>query len=297
MGVSSGSSSGSNFFSSNPVNLQNQQYQNLAGPVSQGLSNAMAGNPFGIFGGAGSSMFLSPTNYGPGGPAYSSSNAGPGQNPFLAPITGQQQSLLNTTGWLGGSANPSYNQSVGGLQQYFDPNYAANLATSPQTQAAVQGAVNPILQSFNAQTVPGLAGTFSAAGQRTNSGAGVGGSSAFDIAGANALTGLGANIGATAQSIVNPAYQTGLAQMFQAPGQLASVNTSELNNTINALSASALPQLTQQYGINQGLSLYNTQVNQLMTALGLGGQVSQPAIGNVAKGSGQSSGSSKGFSL
>jgi len=71
----------------------------------------------------------------------------------------------------------------------------------------------------------------------------------------------------------------------------AGVQSQLVNNTINTLNANALPQLTQQYGINQGLSLYNTQVNQMLTAMGLATQAAQPSIANSAWGNGSSSGS------
>jgi hypothetical protein len=282
-------------------------------------------------------------------------------------------------------ANSYLNPAYGTAYNMLNPNYAASLAGSPQTAYAVQSAINPLINTFNTQTIPGITGGFTQAGQRT-AGPGGQGSSAYDIARANALTGLESNIGSVSGNIVNNAYQTGLAQQgnainqvgnlagqqagiynqagglnmaalqgaantnlqsAQTQGNLASqqagiynqgaqnltsagtaqagalnqlaqtsgalqseqiqnlinagtgsqgILSSQLNNTINTLNANALPQLTQQYGINQGLQLYQTQVSQLMTALGLAGQLTEPVIGNVSKGSGSNSSKGGGVS-
>ncbi len=395
----------------NPITGGQSGYQAYAASGNANSGYGMAQNQANI--GANSANL---SNFGQGTAGQAAGYAG-GAN-FGGPQAGTAANTADTArfgqgvaGNAAGFANQGqlYGAAQPTLSRELDPNYAANLATSPQTMAAVRAAVNPLIQSFNAQTVPGLQGVFSAAGQRVNSAQGVGGSSAFDTAGANALTGLGANIGQTASNIVNPAYQAGIAgnqnavtqsqnygtaleqgmqgaattlaqtagaktaAQTQAAGaqtaagtaqsnalnqaattqattagaqtqaqlnaaqtqagintqqvsaqnatsaQEAALNTGaiqnlataattgqsvqsqQLNNTINTLNANALPQLTQQYGINQGLQLYNSQVNQLMTALGLGVQAQAPSIGNVASGSGTSQGhgssSSKGVSL
>lgn len=404
---------------------------NAANPLIAGINTAMTGN----FGGGGATAALNAARGG---------NFGTGAANQAAQFAGANQNLAPATAALRGE---------------MAPNFARNLAVNPFTQSVVSAAEAPIINAFNTQTVPGLQGMFTAAGQRTAPGAGTaGGSSAFDIAGANAMSGLEANLGNTAASIYNPTYQTGIGIQAAAPGQFAAlqgqklagmesaaqtqaqtqaqqissldqaalaklqtttgksaaqlqaaaaagtltaqeaqalsqaagvqattgsaqagaltgaagalantasaragamtgaagalttagtaqenalqgaaaseratqqardmastqaagvgnamaaqdvgnlstaasvnqgVSTGQLNNTINALNAAALPQMTQQYGINQGLSLYQTQVNQLLTAMGLGSQAAQPSIGNVANGFGVSTSSNNGSS-
>ena len=143
--------------------------------------------------------------------------------------------------------------------------------------------------AFNTQTVPSLEGSFAQAGQRVGSATGTG-SSAFDAAFGNAQASEIANEGATAGSIANNAYQTGLNIQANAPGQEAALQSSELSDLNNALTAQQLPQATQQYGINQGLSSYQNQMNTILQALGLSVQGEQPSLGyNSTSGSNESS--------
>ena len=267
----------------------------------------------------------------------------PNTNPLVAPVTGQQwQSLGNigaasqpgAMGITPGAAqnmysaftNPGYTapgtNNIGAafntLSSFLNPNYASNLATSPQTQAAIGAATNPIEQAFRSQTVPQLGGSTTMSGQRSN-GPGQAGSSAFDAAFGNAAGNEQAAIGQTAGGIANQAYQTGLGIQANAPNAIVSntgqleqqagtaattpvqIGSTELNNMISSLSAEVLPQLTQQYGINQGTQLFQTQVQYLLQALGLGGQISQPSLGysqqSEGQGTQQNSSQSSGFNL
>lgn len=331
MGMNSGSNQGSGFnqYQSTPINLQYPSYQAMAPQTAQGIGALQNLNPYGATTANGNT--ISPYF----SPAGNFNN--PNTNPLVAPMTQGQQQML---GYIGGLANPGQgtlnNQAAttawnatnyansNPLQNAFNtnnamlsPGWAAGLATNPLTQMVAQGAAQPLLQQFQTQTIPQLQGAMTAAGQRTNSANPAGGSSAYDIAAANAETGLGANLANLGSNIIGGTYQTGLGQTANAVNQASGLSgqnisnlinaatgsqglvSTQLNDTINALNANALPQLTQQYGINQGLSLYQTQVNQLMTALGLGGQTSQPAIGYNSMGGGtsQNNGSSKGFSI
>lgn len=220
---------------------------------------------------------------------------------------------------LSGFTNPNYAQPLtnnipgvgAAFSRFLDPNFAANLASSPQTQAAISSATNPIMQAFRTQTVPSLTSAATQAGQRTN-GPGQAGSSAFDQAFATAQGNELSAIGQTAGNIANQAYQTGLNIQANAPSQATNaagaleqqmvtgqqapvqLSSAELGNMINSLQAEVLPQLTQQYGINAGLQLFNTQIQTILQALGLGGQVSQPQIAYNQAGSSQQSGQSSG---
>ncbi len=201
---------------------------------------------------------------------------------------------------------------------FMNPNFAANLATSPQTTAAIGSAIAPLEQSFRTNTTPGLTAAATQAGQRSG-GPGQAGSSAFDQAFANQQGNLMANEGQVAGGIANQAYQAGIninanapaaatalagqteQQQVAAQQQPVSIGTQELNNMIQSLSAQALPQLTQQYGINQGLNLFNTQIQTIMQALGYGTQASQPAIAynteSSSQGTQQSQSSGSNFNI
>jgi hypothetical protein len=117
-----------------------------------------------------------------------------------------------------------------------------------------------------------------------------------------------ANEGQVAGGIANQAYQAGLQINANAPaaatgiagqveGQTATaenqpvnIGTTELNNMIQSLQAEVLPQLTQQYGINAGLGLFNTQIQTVLQALGYGTQAAQPALAEKSQYSGSNIG-------
>jgi hypothetical protein len=205
-------------------------------------------------------------------------------------VTGNQNMLLQG---LMGNANPQNNgigTAMSTVKGFENPNFASNLATSPQTQSAISSALQPIQQQFRTSTAPGVTSAATAAGQRT-AGSGGQGSSAFDQAFSTAKGNELSTEAATSGNIANSAYQTGLNINANAPAMAGTLSSEQTSNMINTLNAQALPQMTQQYGINAGLQLFNTQMSQLMEALGLGGQISQPAIGYQ----GQSSGSQSGF--
>lgn len=182
--------------------------------------------------------------------------------------------------------------------------FASNLATGGAIQRIIQEAEQPITTAFNTQTMPGLVGNATQAGQRTGGPFGMG-SSAFNAASANAQAQEGANLGATAASIANPAFETGLNQYANAygqgvgnytnlfnsglniganaPGQITGLTSGEISNLISTLNAQALPQLTEQQGINNALSTYNSSVASILQALGLQVQAEQPAIGYASE--------------
>lgn len=275
---------------STPLNLQNPAYTALSGPLANYLTSFLGNN-------ANTGAPLNPFQVG-GVSSRDTTN-----NPLVAPMTGQQGNLLDMLpGFAGASGTLPLASGVNA--NMLSPNYAASLATSPQTQGAISAAVNPMISAFNQNISPSLVSQATAAGQRVNTagggvtgggvnpnginqvtteGQGARGSSAFEQAQNTAQNNLQQNIGSVAGTISQNAYQTGLAQQANAVSQAQALSTTELSNTINALSASALPQLIQQYGINQGLQLFQGGTQAILTALGLGISGSQPAIGNVAQ--------------
>lgn len=281
-------SSQSSQYTSTPVDLQYGAYTGLAPGVAGGFGNIFGGGGFGNPGGA---FGLNPFMAG-GVPTNS------GANPLVAGLTPQQMALSQQAYQMAaGGTNPMAGSAV---QQMLDPNYAGALAGSPQTQRAITSATNPLVNAFNQTALPGLAGQFTASGQRVNAaqqdrtggtqipGAqGYGkGSSAFDKAEANAQNNLLTNVAQTAGGISNSAYQTGLAQHSGAVGQAINIGQADMQNLVSSLQAVALPQLIQQYGINQGVQLFQSQMQTILQALGAAGQISQPAIAYNQQGTG-----------
>lgn len=96
MGMNSSSGSGSSSYQSTPLNLQNPAFTALSGPVAGGLSSLFGAGPNGF-----------PTSGGTFSPfmvnGQPSNNVN--TNPLVAPMTGNQTSLLQSI--MGGSgANP-----------------------------------------------------------------------------------------------------------------------------------------------------------------------------------------------
>lgn len=250
-------------------------------------------------------------NQGNGNPILQSFLA-PYGGQFSAPVTGAQNATLANLGSAEGgnfSFNPGLQQIIGQLTgEAINPigfgqavasglagpgsptigegQFASNLATSPEIQKVIQAASAPITQAFASQTVPGLAGTMAQAGQRATGG----GSSAFDMAFGNAQNNELAQLAGVGGQIAGNAYETGLQQYgnayagglnaaLSAPSQLQSLTGSEINQLIQTLNAQALPQLTEQLGINNALSTYNSSMSSMLQALGLQVQSEAPVIG------------------
>lgn len=223
-----------------------------------------------------------------------------GDNPLVAPLSSGTMGLVDRSVKLGG-ANPLLGQAGDYLSGVLQPGYAAGLATSPQTQQAIQGAVNPLVSAFYQTAMPNMKAQFTASGQRignaiSNPGMpGTGGlqkgSSAFDMAAGAAQNNLLEQVGQISSGITNATYQTGLQQQTQAINQAQALSTTEVNNLVSSLQASALPQMIQQYGITAGVQLFQEQVKNILQALGLSSVASQPAVGYAQSGSGSSSSS------
>ena len=318
-----------------PINFTPQAFQNEAGYTAATLQQLIEG--LGSGGNAGLPEAL--------GTVLNQATGGQDTNGSLvAPVTGAQNQTLSNLGAAEGG-NFNFNPGIGAIIQqlqgeatnpigfaqntangmpvdpsfsrFLDPNYAAGLATSPQTQSAIEAALGPTRQFFNAQTVPGLVGQSAAAGQRAPA------SSAFGAAFGNSLAQENASEQATAGGIANSVYQLGLGQeasaagqvqgersglygsglniAANAPGQISSLTSQEVSQLLSTLQAQALPQLTQQLGINNGMSQYQSAISSVMQALGLQVQSEAPNIGyesgsqslSESSGQGTSQGSSQ----
>lgn len=261
--------------------MQLPQYTGLAGGVATGLEglygSAGFGNPGNAFG-------LNP--FMAGGQSTSG-----GQNPLVAGLTPEQMQMVQKAFGLGMGGSNMEAGAQAGITSMLDPTYAGQLAQGPETQKAITAATNPLVSAFNQTTLPGLAGQFTASGQRVNAASrndpnnamgvqGYGkGSSAFGKASAMAQGNLLDQVGKVAGGISNQAYQTGLAQQSQAINQSMAMSQTQVKNLVDSLQAVALPQMIQQYGIDKGVQLFQDQLKTVLSALGLGGNISQPAIG------------------
>lgn len=251
--------------------MQNSAFSGMAPGVAQGL-----GGIYGTTSGnAGQSFGLAPWMVN----GLSSSDAG---NPLIAPMTSGQQYMLGRIGENAQTGFGGLTNAQGMAREMMDPN-------SGLVSNAINMATNPMINAFNQFTMPSLRGNFTAMGHRlsapeamanANTGSG---SSAFENARNNAISNLQQNIGQVSGQIEQNFLNTGL----QATAQLSQEN---LNQMISSLQQEALPQMLQQYGINQGMQLYQQQIQTILSALGVGAQAAQPAIGNVAGSHGSNTG-------
>lgn len=252
--------------------------QNTSGPNNP-LVAGVTGAQNSTLGQIGQTLGQTPQTLGAGFNALQPELAG--NNGFATSLANGFQSnpafanLLNS-GYASNLA--SGNPSNSTFASFLDPNYAASLATSPQTQSAIGSALAPIRQQFNTQTVPGLEGSFTQAGQRVGSSSGMG-SSAFDTSFANAQGAELANESQIAGQIANSAYQTGLGITNQA-AQTAQQEGSALYGqgaTIGANAAQALEGAQANlYGAGASIAanapsqlgaLSTTELNNLISGL------------------------------
>lgn len=264
-----GGSSQNTSSQSTQTNYTNPELQSLAGPLSGTLQSLLTS--------------LTPTANGAGNSANAATPVP------QAPITGQESQLLGELpGQVGpGTASAQYINSV------LNGNYLPGGANAnPALAATITAAQRPTLDNLNTTLSQALPGQFAMAGQSIapNTGAGNGGSSAFDNAAALAYQSAANTSTDIASNIANNEYNTGVQQQ----GTAATLDQNEVNNTISALQASALPRLIQQNGIDEGLSQFNTQIQALLSALGTIGQVQAPTLAANSTSTGDAS-SSKGI--
>lgn len=266
-----GSSSQATQAQSTPTNMTNPALSNLAPGLATSLQSLL------------SSLTGSTNNANPTG----------GITPVTqAPVTAQEQTLLNQ---LPGQTGPG-TASAGWINDVLAGKYLPGGANAnPALAGTITAAQRPTLDNLTQTLTQALPGRFAAAGQslQPNSpGSTGGGSSAFDDAAALAFQSAANTSTDIASNIANNEYNTGVQTQTTAAG----LDQNEVNNTINALQASALPRLIQQNGLDQGLQLFQTQVSNLLQTLQTIGGVQAPVVANASESTGQgSSTTSKGI--
>lgn len=244
---------------------------NYTNPILQALASPLASSLTGLT----SSLTSSTNNANPNG----------GATPVpQAAMTDQEKALLNT---IQGQVGPG-TASAGWISDVLKGRYmpGGDLGNK-YIGDTVNAALRPTLDALTNTLTTDLPGRFAAAGQslQPNSpGSSGGGSSAFDRAAALAFQSASNTATDIASNIGNNAYNTGVATQ----GAAASLDQNEVNNTISALKASALPRLIEQNGIDQGLALFQSQVQNLLSLLQTMGAVQAPQLANTTVSHGES---------
>lgn len=200
----------------------------------------------------------------------------PGTGPNLAaPIGANEQTTLNS---LQAATSPG-----GGTNNYLSDSVAGKYVNqNPFLAGATTAAQRTTMNNLNDTLGRSLVGQFLAAGQNVNP---TSGSSAFDTSAGTYARNAAQTMGDIASNMGNNQYNTdrGLQQ------GAVTLQQGQVQGMINNLQAQALPRLIQQYGIDQGMALFQQQTTQLLQLLQTAGGIAQPVIGNVQQSTGQGS--------
>jgi len=216
-----------------------------------------------------------------GGPGYTGPGADTG---YTAPLTSQATGTIANLTNMGNNPSPlttaassTYADILGG--KYLDPN-------NPLLQGYIKAAQMPTLQALDQQRLSDE-GTFAAGGQELS------GSSPFAYA--RAIAGqTGANtLGNIASSIALPAYQTAVGQLIPAAQGAAALQNQGVQQQIQILQQQYLPTYIAQLGIQNGLQLYQQQLQ----AIQAGTNAAVAAVRPTVLGTSQSSSSGFGFQI
>lgn len=213
-------------------------------------------------------------------------DAGPQSTPQAA-MTGQEGNLINT---INSQVGPG-TDSAKYIKDVLSGSYLPGQANSnPFFADAVKAAQRPTLEGLTETLGRVLPGRFTQAGQMIQSNAGdQGGSSAFDRAGAIATRGVANAVGDIATNMGNTQFQNERSQQTQA----AALDQGQVDQTIKALQASALPRLIEQNGLDKGLALFQSNVANLLDVLKTIGAVAAPTMATGSASIGESSSSSE----
>lgn len=211
--------------------------------------------------------------YGTTGPQYG------GQT--TAPITGNESSILDT---IKSQVAPGNDASTY-IKSVLNGNYLPGSSNqNPYLQQAITAAQRPVLDNLTQTLTRDLPGRFTQGGQFIQANTGEnGGSSAFDRAAAIA-TQSAANMSTDIAAKIGSDAYTNERQNQNTAAQL---DQTQVQTTINALQAEALPRLIQQYGLDQGTKLFQTSTAALLQLLGQIGQVQSPTLANTSQSTSQ----------
>lgn len=211
--------------------------------------------------------------YGTSGPQYGGQTS--------ASITGNETSLLsniNSQVAPGNDASSYIKSVLGGNYLPGSPNQ------NPYLAQAITAAQRPVLDNLTQTLTRDLPGRFTQGGQFIQANTGDnGGSSAFDRAAAIA-TQSAANMSTDIAAKIGSDAYTNERQNQNTAAQL---DQTQVQTTINALQAEALPRLIQQYGLDQGTKLFQTSTQALLQLLGQIGQVQAPTLANTSQSTAQ----------
>lgn len=253
---------------------QQQQSQSVSTGSGQSQSTGTPGNynPFtaqlmpnimGIVGGVGNPF----SSFSPSGPF--AAGMAPGESSALGNLPTGAGSSPGAAGYT--------SDVLGGKYLPGSPNF-----DSSTLNAAIGAAQQPTLTNLNQVLSQDLPSQFIQSGQvfnpRAPAGSGAAGtptgSTAFDTAAGRAVNTAAKSISDIASTMSQNVYNTE-RQLQQGGVQLSQ---GELNSTIQNLQAQSLPRMIQQYGVDQGVKVFQQTVSSVLDFLKTLGGIGAPNI-------------------
>lgn len=234
------------------------------------------------------------------------------EGPMTADMTGQEEDLLGQIGNFGNS--DPYNSLLGTARRPVAPlarpgetaqtvdrlGFGENSA-NPFLNRAIRAATRPITQQLTETLDRALPGRFTQAGHFVQPQ----GSSAFDRAAAIATRGAAQEMGDISSDMSFQSFdaerdrraalieqergrefetrENALNRKVEAATRAPAVQAQEVNTVIDRLSASALPRMIEEMGIERGIAAFNDRITNMLASLGLTSATSRPVIANSSE--------------
>lgn len=217
-----------------------------------------------------------------GTPTQQATAATQGAAGLAAPVSGQQQSVIDQiVAAAGGGPTQAAAQNL--LQQTLGGQFLpGQQGQNPFLQALFEAAARPVRAEFEDVIVPGLLSRFTQRGQEVQGQ----GSSAFALQANRAAEAQGRTISDLAANIFGPAFEAERQRQTAAITQASQLSTEQVNRLMQGLQAASLPQLTADLGIQRGLEAFQQRTNALLAALQTLAGVTQPVGAQKTSGSG-----------
>lgn len=190
--------------------------------------------------------------------------------PYAAPLTPTEQSLVSQIGQAAGPS-PLINAASQQLQSVIS-GQGLSPDSNPFLAATIDAAIRPIIETFEQDTLPGLRGLFTRAGQQVQNL----GSSPFAEALARERTGVANAIGDVATNLAGQNFQAERARQQEAAIAAPAFAQADLERISQGLEAVALPRLVEQYGIDMGIEEFRRRQESLLQALQIAGGLASP---------------------
>lgn len=190
---------------------------------------------------------------------------------LAAGVTGREMDIVRQLS--GGFGEPSelFGQSQDLLGRTIGGDFLSP-ESNPFLQQTIDAATRPVKQAFEEFVIPNLETSFSQAGQQIQSE----GSLPFLQEVSKAGRDLTKTIGDISSNITSANFARERAIQSQAPAAATALESGQIQNLVATLQAVALPRLIEDLGIERGLAQFSQRIRVLLSALGIGAQISSP---------------------